>query len=278
MPHTAPRITVIISTYNQPHRLEKVLWGYSAQTIGDFELLIADDGSGEHTAAVIAGAHPRFGDRLQRIWHPDQGFRKCEILNRAIVAAQGEYLVFSDGDCIPRADFVEWHGRLARPGRFVSGGVVWLPRELSEAITTEDITRGTFASAHWLAERGWRGGRRRLRVVRNPGMARLFDQLTTTRPSFNGHNTSAWRTDIFAVNGFDADMGYGGEDRAVGERLENLGITGLQARHRLVAYHLDHERPYRLADVMRRNRELRARIRRQRLTRAEQGIAELDQA
>ena len=275
MPRTTP-LAVIISTYNQPRWLEKVLWGYAVQTRGDFHVLVADDGSGEETAAVIAAARPRFGERLQRIWHPDRGFRKCEILNRAIVAAAAEYLVFSDGDCIPRADFIEWHGRLAQPGRFVSGGVVWLPRPLSEAITEPDVTHGSLAHAHWLAERGWRGGRHRLRVVHNAGLARLLDQLTTTRPTFNGHNTSAWRGDIIAVNGFDAEMGYGGLDRAVGERLENLGIRGRQARHRVVAFHLDHDRPYRQPEVLRRNRELRARIRRERLTRAASGIAELD--
>ena len=34
----------------------------------------------------------------------------------------GEYLIFTDGDCIPRRDFVATHRELARPGRFVSGG------------------------------------------------------------------------------------------------------------------------------------------------------------
>jgi len=277
MPRTGPNITVMVSTYNQPRWLEKVLWGYRAQTRSDFELLIADDGSGEETTAVIAAARADFGDRLRCIWHPDRGFRKCEILNRAIVAARGEYLIFSDGDCIPRPDFVEGHGRLATPGRFISGGVVWLPREFSSTITAADIAGGSVASGRWLAGRGWRGGRQRLRLLHNPGLARLLDRLTPTRASFNGHNTSAWRSDIFAVNGFDAEMGYGGEDRAVGERLENLGITGIQARYRLVAFHLDHDRPYRDAAVVRRNRELRDRIRRERLTRAERGIAELEE-
>ena len=276
MARTVPRIAVIVSTYNQPRWLEKVLWGYGAQTRTDFRLLIADDGSGAETAAVIEAARARFGERLQRIWHPDQGFRKCEILNRAILAAAADYLVFSDGDCIPRADFIERHGRLARPGRFLSGGVVWLPRSLSEAITEADVAYGAVARAHWLAERGWAGGRHRLRMLHHSGMAGLLDRLTTTRPTFNGHNASAWRSDIIAVNGFDAEMGYGGLDRAVGERLENLGIRGLQARHRLVAFHLDHDRPYRRPEVVRSNREIRARIRRERLIRAVRGIAELE--
>ena len=37
---------------------------------------------------------------------------------------------------------------------------------------------------------------------------------------------------MFAVNGFDMEMGYGGLDRAVGYRLVNLGVRGIQVRHR----------------------------------------------
>lgn len=273
---TSPSVAVIVSTYNKPRWLEKVLWGYSVQSYPDFQLIIADDGSGEETAAVIAAARATFGERLLHVWHPDNGFRKCEILNRAIVAADADYLVFSDGDCIPRADFVERHRTLARHGRFISGGVIWLPRELSDSLTREQIVRGDVAHRHWLQAHGWRGGHHRLRLIQDRSTAGLLDALTTTRPTFNGHNTSAWRADIFAVNGFDATMGYGGLDRAVGERLENLGIRGLQARYRVIAFHLDHDRPYQKPDIVKRNRELRARIRRERLTRAELGIHELD--
>ena len=71
-------------------------------------------------------------------------------------------------------------------------------------------------------------------------------------------------------------MQYGGLDRALGERLENYGVRGLQLRHRSVAFHLDHDRPYREAESVRRNQALRRVIRRDRLVRARRGIAELE--
>ncbi len=37
-------------------------------------------------------------------------------MNRAIEAAEGDYLIFSDGDCIPRADYVAAHKMHAQPG------------------------------------------------------------------------------------------------------------------------------------------------------------------
>ena len=70
-------------------------------------------------------------------------------------------------------------------------------------------------------------------------------------------------------------MGYGGLDRALGYRLENLGVRGKQARHRAVCVHLHHDRPYRRPETVRRNREILAAIRRDRAVRARDGIAEL---
>lgn len=114
-----------------------------------------------------------------------------------------------------------------------------------------------------------------MRLVRSATRAALLDALTPTGATFNGHNSSVVRMAVFAVNGFDAEMGYGGLDRALGERLQNLGLRGKQVRHRAICFHLDHDRPYRQEDVEKRNREIRARIRESGEVRARVGIAEL---
>ncbi|MGH7460698.1 MAG: glycosyltransferase family 2 protein [Longimicrobiales bacterium] len=269
---------VIISTYNQPAWLEKVLWGYALQSTTTFDVVVADDGSDERTRTVVEAARAFFGERLVHVWQEDQGFRKCEILNKAIVAAQADYLIFTDGDCIPRRDFVQRHIELAGPGHFLSGGVVWLPRPLSEQVTRADIEQNRLSEPDWLRRRGWPGGRQLLRLVRPGAWATLLDRLTPTRATFNGHNASVTREALMAVNGFDAEMGYGGLDRALGERLYNLGLRGLGVRHRAVCFHLDHDRPYRKPEVVRKNREIRARIRRTGELRARLGIAEVTTA
>src|SRR5260221_13874655 len=94
------RLSVIVTTYNNPHGLELVLAGLARQTVQDFELLIADDGSGADTKAVIDDFARRATVPVEHVWHPDEGFRKCAILNKAIRAAHGDYLVFFDGDCV----------------------------------------------------------------------------------------------------------------------------------------------------------------------------------
>ena len=49
------RPSVIVSTYNKVEWLEKVLWGYSQQDTREFELIIADDGSGDDTKELTLG-------------------------------------------------------------------------------------------------------------------------------------------------------------------------------------------------------------------------------
>ena len=135
-------ISVIISTYNAPRWLEKVIWGYEAQSFRDFELVIADDGSGEETRKLIERYQKDSEIRIRHVWHEDDGFRKCTIMNAAIRESKGAYLVFSDGDCIPRGDFLEQHVRYRQEGFFLSGGYSKLNMEGSERIDRELIISG----------------------------------------------------------------------------------------------------------------------------------------
>jgi len=252
------RVAVVLATYNQPEWLRKTLWGYARQTYPDFEVLIADDGSGPDTAAVVREAWAKYPSLdLRHVWHADTGYRKCVILNRATLAARGEYLIFSDGDSIPRRDFVAAHARLAAPGTFLSGGAVRLPREVSEAITEEDVEQRRAFDPRWLADRGFDPGRHRLRLLDGVFWPTVLDALSPTGSTWNGNNASTWRDVVVRANGFEHEMGYGGQDREFGERLANLGVRGRLVRHRAVAVHLDHGRPYKTEASIRRNREIR---------------------
>lgn len=265
------RISVVVTTYEQPGWLEKVLWGYAAQTIRDFELIVADDGSGAETRAVVESARAEL-PALKHVWHPDDGFRKTEILNKAILAADTEYLVFTDGDCIPRRDLLEWHLRLAEPGRFLSGGYVKLPEGVSRRIGRDDVIEGRATDFRWLRAQGAPISRRLARLSMPGRAARVLDRLTPTRASFNGHNASVWRSDALVVNGFDERMGWGGLDREFGERLENVGVRGKQIRHRAHVVHLDHPRGYRDAEVEANNRRIRDETERTGRTRTTYGL------
>lgn len=265
------RLSVIVSTYQSPEWLEKVLWGYLAQTHRDFELLVADDGSTGETARVIA-RYSREGIRVRHVWQRDEGFRKSRILNKAIVEARSRYLVFTDGDLIPRADFLSVHAGLAAQGRFLSGGCVRLPMAVSRAITRADVVGGRVFSVAWLRTRGGGGARGWTKLVVPAFAAAAADRLTTTRPTWNGGNASGWRHDLIAANGFDERMGYGGQDRELGRRLENAGVRGRGIRYRALCVHLDHARGYADGEGTRNNLEIRRRTRSERITRTPFGI------
>lgn len=270
------RISVLLSTYQRPDYLERVLAGYAVQTDRDFQLVIADDGSGPAVAEVIERAARRHHLDLLHVWHEDRGFRKTEILNRAIVAAAGDYLVFSDGDCIPRADLVATHRALGRPGRYLAGGYLKLPDHVGRAIGVEDVLAGRATDLRWLKGRGWKPGRRALRLVPSRTLAAVFDRLTPTPAHFHGNNASTWRSALEAVNGFEGEMGYGGLDKALGYRLVNHGVKGIQARHRAVCVHLHHDRPYKDPEVVQANRRILVGIRSGGEVRARRGIAQLE--
>lgn len=268
-------VSVIFSTYRQPGWLKKTLCGFAFQTHRDFEILVADDGSGEETVEVIREAESATGLRIERVWQRDQGFRKCRILNKAIARAQGEYLIFTDGDCIPHPEFVARHLDLAEPRRFLSGGLLRLPLGLSHNIQADDIASGRAFSAAWLRRRGMPFSYKLLKLSAGLRFGALLDRVSPATAGWNGHNASGWKKHVVAANGFDERMGYGGEDRELGERLENAGIRGKRIRHRVPCLHLDHPRGYADPEARAANLAIRRETARLRRTRTEHGIAQL---
>jgi glycosyltransferase involved in cell wall biosynthesis len=266
------KVSVIVTTYNSPKWLEKVIWGYSTQTFRDYELVIADDGSDLQTRQLLRSLVTETGIDIRHVWHEDRGFRKCQILNKAIVQATGEILVFTDGDCIPRRDFLDVHVRLSEPGYFLSGGLVRLPMALSERISVDDIVCGRATERKWLVRNGLPLTKKILLMGDHIRLAEWLDRITTTRPTWNGHNSSGWREDILRANGFDERMAYGGLDRELGERLVNSGLRPKQIRHRAVCVHLDHGRSYVDSEKQKRNWAIRCEVRDKRHTWTQYGI------
>ncbi len=266
------RVSVILSTYNAPDWLEKVIWGYTVQSHQDFELLIADDGSTEETRSRVEYLKQATGLCIRHVWHEHRGFRKCTIVNRAIELAESDYLVFSDGDCIPRWDFLEQHVNLAEPRCFLSGGAIRMSMLLSNLITRDDIINRCVTDPRWLKSHGLRNTKKLLMLWCGPRVSRVLDAITPTKATWNGGNASAWKSDIFAVNGYDERMEHGGLDRELGERLTNVGIRARQVRPRAVCLHLDHTRAYARQEARDRNRSIRRQTRRLKVVWTSHGI------
>ena len=128
----ATSVSVIVTTFEWPDALDAVLRGLATQSDASFDVVVADDGSGPETAAVVDGWRETFPGRLTHAWQPDEGFRLSRARNLGAVASDGSYLVFVDGDCIPRPHFVAAIRRAAVPGWFLAGKRVQLSREFSD--------------------------------------------------------------------------------------------------------------------------------------------------
>lgn len=266
-------VGIIISTYNNPTWLEKVLWGYLCQIHPANEIIIADDGSKEDTKQLIENFKGKLP--IKHIWHEDNGFQKSRILNKALIASESDYLIFTDQDCIPRKDFIATHLKYAQKGFFLSGGYFKLPMNISQALSQEDIKTGKAFSMSWLKDRKIKCNFKCTKLTGNHRFARFMNFITPTKATWNGCNASGWRTNLMAINGFNEEMQYGGQDREFGERLFNLGIQSKQIRYSAIVLHLDHKRPYKTKESIDKNRKIRRNTRKAGIIETPNGIKQL---
>ncbi len=248
------RLSVIVNTYNNPRALSLVLASLARQTVRDFELLIADDGSGPATRTVVQEFAASAPFAVRHIWHPDEGFRKCQILNKAVCAVAGTYLIFFDGDCLAPARTVENHVRRAERQRYLTGGKVLLSQRCTDALSIAAIQSGQLDRfGLW-----WREVRkvRRLLISRLPGIRIWFNRNVPRPPAWRGENSSTFTEHVYQVGGFDERFTYGLEDADFGHRLQAAGIWPRSLRYLAPVLHLEHPRPYALSEERGRNRAI----------------------
>ncbi|KKO46813.1 hypothetical protein WG68_02380 [Arsukibacterium ikkense] len=88
-----PLFSIVIPSYNRAHSLANAIDSVLAQSISDFEVLIVDDGSVDHTADLIAAVQD---SRVRYIKQANGGATKAR--NKGITAARGRYIAFLDSD------------------------------------------------------------------------------------------------------------------------------------------------------------------------------------
>ena len=90
----SPAVSIVMPTFDRLQFLPPAIDSVLAQTFTDWELIIADDGSGEETRAYLRSlADPR----VRVLWMAHSG-RQSVMLNAALRVARGEYVAFLDSD------------------------------------------------------------------------------------------------------------------------------------------------------------------------------------
>ena len=264
------RLSVVVTTYNNPRALGLVLESLYRQSVRQFEILVADDGSEPDTAALVAESTAGAPVPVRHLWQEDAGFRKCTITNKAIAAAEGDYLVFFDGDCIAGRECLAIHLRAARRDGYLAGGKVPVTHRLADRLTPGEVRAGLLEGIGpwWLAV----GKRRRLAISRLPALGDWMNRRVPREPSWRGENSSAFAEHLWAVGGFDERFTYGFEDADLGHRLQASGVHGRSVRYTTPVFHLEHPRPYARPEELRANQALYHENRRLRLVRTAHGL------
>jgi glycosyltransferase involved in cell wall biosynthesis len=239
-----PKATVIAAFYNRIDYLRLVLAGFERQSEKDFEFIVADDGSKQEIIKELELLSKKIPFSLIHIWQEDKGFRKNKILNKAIAAANSDYIIFIDADCIPHSNFVEEHVSYSEKGNCLTGRRVNLSQKYTWTLSSQKVRDGLIEKNNFAlitdslfgesfyVEKGFYFNSRLLRKIFNKKERGLL-----------GCNFSLFKEDMVNINGFDEryEAPSIGEDSDVQFRLELNGIRIVSLNHIAVQYHLYHQ-------------------------------------
>jgi glycosyltransferase involved in cell wall biosynthesis len=233
-------ISIIVSTYNRPDALRLVLLALADQEAKDFEVIVADDGSTDETRQVIELLKSKVDYRIEHVWQQDSGFRVATIRNKSVAVAKGDYLIFLDGDSVPRTSFVKQHQKLAEHEYFVVGNRILLFSEFTKKVLLQDIPVQRWNMWCWLRSfcSGWSN---RFLPIFPLGNFYLRYLRRTKWQGVKTCNLGIWKEDFFAVNGFDESYsGWGYEDSDLAIRLIRNHVLRKDGHFAVPVFHLWH--------------------------------------
>jgi glycosyltransferase involved in cell wall biosynthesis len=236
------KISVIVATYNRPDALEVVLQTLECQTDKNFEIIIADDGSGDETKFLIEKYLKNTNQLVKHVWHEDLGFRLSKIRNLAIQESSGNYLIFLDGDCAVQPDFVRNHRALSEKGFIVTGSRILLEKEITEEICNAKLLNFSDfkrkSPIKFLKKQINKFLPLFIKLPNHP--LRKYTKFKWRR--IKGCNLGCWKSDAVQISGFDESLiGWGHEDADFVFRMYQVGINRKSGAWSTEVLHLWHK-------------------------------------
>jgi glycosyltransferase involved in cell wall biosynthesis len=235
-------ISVLLATYNWPEALSLSLQSLQQQSDKDFEIIICDDGSTSETKELIHQFQKTAHINITHLWQKDDGFKKSAILNQGIQAAQGDYLIFLDGDCIVQKTFIAHHKKLAEKNYMVTGSRILCNQNFTDAVCKKGIWSEDFFSQDLMTHFFKKHINKVLPlIIQLPDHPwRKYSKFVWRR--IKGCNMACWKEDALAIGGFDeALVGWGHEDADFVFRLYNQGIQRKSGAWSTEVLHLWHK-------------------------------------
>ena len=229
-------ISVLLAYYDNLNALKLVLEGFRQQSFTNFEVIIAEDDNNPETRQFLKEKLKNYFFPIQHVhMEVKRGFRKSEMLNKAVCASTGETLVLIDGDCIPHKHFLKEHHKNQKNGYFFFGRRVLLGEKITAKILSgKSLSYLSFYSLLFSDS-----------TLKKEGIYwPWFGLYTKNKRKLSGHNWSVQKEDMLKINGFDEDYNRPGvgEDYDVEWRLKAMGLKMKSVKNRAIVYHLFHKR------------------------------------
>lgn len=232
----APEVAILVSTYQRPAHLRRVLASIAAQEgIGDrLEVVVTDDGSTDETLELIDDFARRVPFRVAFTTHRHGGFQLARCRNEGVAASSAPYILFLDGDCVIPRDHVAQHLQARQRGIAWAGYCVHLDQTASERITVERVADGSFVNEATWGER--------FKLWKMHAASCFYSWINhSEKPKLYGGNIGIHRADYELVNGYDENfVGWGCEDDDLRLRLRQAGVRVESILGRTCTYHLWH--------------------------------------
>jgi GT2 family glycosyltransferase len=236
MQTSRPEIAVLVSSFERPAHIQRVLASIAAQrgVHGAFEVVVTDDGSRDETPRVVRQFAASASFPVRFVTHAHEGFHIARCRNEGVHASTAPYLLFLDGDCMIPPDHLRTHLDCRRDGYALAGYHIYLNQSISQQITAQQATSGEYlrhVATFDKLEMRWRHLRSQIYT--------LFH--SSTRPKLLGGNLGIARADYERINGYDEHFhGWGCEDDDLRMRLVASGTRVASIAWWTNTYHLWH--------------------------------------
>lgn len=240
------QVSLIVPTYKDIQALKLILEALERQTYRDFEVIVAEDDDSLEVKEYLQKHH--FSYSIQHYSHEDRGLRKAVAVNSAVRMANGEYLIYIDGDTIPYSTFIEAHVLLSEPKSVLCGRRVNLGDKVSASlragkITVSEIEQNYLKKYFELHDDNIRHYNKGIHL-KPDGLLHKVVSYFDTNVHILASNFSCYKADMLAINGSDEAMpgGPGVDDTDVEWRMIAAGMKLKSCKYSANLLHLNHPR------------------------------------